>query len=95
MEAFRALDLTAHAVDITDTVEIWKSAAFSLDLMDNHYQLKKRILKRLPGDKAIRAALQSSPHTLLPAHSIERYEPLPIYNARTRDIVGQCLDSGA
>jgi hypothetical protein len=95
VEAFRALDLTGHAVDIADTVEIWKSAAFSLDLMDNHYQLKKRILKRLPGDKAIRAALQSSPHALLPAHSIERYEPLPIHNARTRDIVGQCLDSGA
>jgi hypothetical protein len=84
--AYAALRGLADALEVDDALEYWKSAAYPLNFMEG-YQLREAISEReAAGDDALLSAAEVARSTSLPFELIAKYQPIPIPNARLRDL---------
>lgn len=93
---YRAIDTLARAVDAGDCVELWKSAPYLLNLMDDHYQLKRRVVEAIEeGDADVVQALRGAHGALLQPAEIEQFRELDPANARVRALLETTVRNGA
>jgi hypothetical protein len=89
---FRSLDAIGRAVGVHESIELWKSAPYLLNLMDEHYQFKRKLKERIrEGQPELRKALAEVSSGLLRQAPIESYEPLDPGNPRMRVFIDHAM----
>jgi hypothetical protein len=89
LSAYAAIRGLADALEVDDTLEYWKSAAYPLNFMEG-YQLRAVLADRIvDGEKKeeLLAAMYAAQPACLPFDAIANYQQLPIPNARLRDLM--------
>lgn len=96
LSAWRSLARIGQAVEAGDAIDLWKSAPYLLNLMDDHYDLKRRLKKGLDReDPRLAAALRAARHTLLDGAAIGAFQPIEAGNARVRALLDRTVTNGA
>jgi hypothetical protein len=94
--AYRGIDAVARAVEAGDCVELWKSAPYLLNLMDDHYQLKRSVVDGIEEeDEDVGAALRMAKGSLLDGTKIEAFHEVDPGNARLRSLLDVTVRNGA
>lgn len=96
VHGWRALDDLAQDLGVPGAFEYWRSAPYTVNLMDQGYQLQERLLDAVESeDPTITATLKKHQDALLPWSAIEQYQRVDPANAKLRALLGDVLDSGA
>lgn len=94
--AYCGLDGVARAVESGDCVDLWKSAPYLLNVMDDHYQLKRRVVDGIDEeDEDVLQALRAARAALLDGASVEAFRELDPGNARVRALLDATVRNGA
>lgn len=99
LRAFQLTDQIAASLDVSDTVEYWKSAPYLLNLMDKtSYVLKKKFAEkvsegRLPV-KTLRL-FEEAQEALLPWDAIKKYKKIDPLNAKLRALIDNTVGKKA
>ena len=92
LRAFQVVDRVAQAVGSYDSIEMWKSAPYLLNLMED-YQLKKKVELAVEGrNAAVCDALKAGQDGLFPAESVEAFQPVDVGNARLRALMAATVE---
>lgn len=92
---FHTIDTVAQALGAGDSVELWKSSPYLLNLMDN-YALKKKLVAKIKTDGHFEqlSHLLTGSKGLLHWHRISRYNQVDHGNARLRKLIDNNLEFG-
>ena len=94
--AFRAIAGVARGVEAGDCVEMWKSSPYLLNLMDDQYELKRKVVEGIDDeDEDLLADLRRTRATLLDGPAIEEFRELDPGNARVRALLDSTVRTGA
>jgi hypothetical protein len=98
IKAFAAVDRVATALEVNDPLENWKSVPYLLNLMDDSYQIKKKLLNKIkeggPGGDLYNALAQAAPQ-LLNWREINSYQRVDPTNAKLRTLLEQTIGKEA
>ena len=98
LQNYLAVQRVATDVQAGETLELWKSAPFLLNFVDDGYQLRHKLSAAIEvGDSRQRLArsLATSPAALFPWPQAEAYARIDPGNARMRALIADVVDSGA
>jgi hypothetical protein len=98
IKAFAAVDRVATVLDANDPLEYWKSVPYFLNLMDDSYQIKRKLMTRIKEgdpDEGLRIALAHAEPQLLNWAEINSYRQVDPTNAKLRTLIEQSIGKGA
>jgi hypothetical protein len=98
LKAFAAVDQLATVLEAGDPLEYWKSVPYLLNLMDDSYEIKRKLMERI-GAKGLSRdfadALGKAASRLLSWGEINSYKKIDPANAKLRTLLGQTVERGA
>ncbi len=95
---YLAIQRVAREVEADDTLELWKSAPFVLNFVDDNYKLRRKVdeaIESADGRARLARALSASPGATLAWPEAERYAAIDPGNARMRALVDDVVARGA
>ncbi|MDI6754935.1 MAG: DEAD/DEAH box helicase [Thermodesulfobacteriota bacterium] len=98
IKAFAAVDRVATALEANDPLEYWKSVPYLLNLMDDSYQIKRKLVNKIEEgalDEGLRTALAHAEPQLLNWAEINSYRRVDPTNAKLRTLTDQSIGKGA
>jgi hypothetical protein len=97
LAAFKTVDRVAQALEAGDHVEYWKSAPYLLNLMAEHYVLRRKLKTAIESGTAydqFGEDIRQGMDTLLSRQSIGKYQQIDPANAKLRTLIEHTLESG-
>lgn len=96
VRGWRFVDDLAQELNIPGAFEYWRSAPYTVNLMDQGYQFQERLLRAVEAeDPTIATTLDKHQDALLSWSAIERYQQIDPANAKLRALISDVIDSGA
>lgn len=99
LKAFRMTDQIANILDVSDTVEYWKSAPYLFNIMDKlSYNLKKRFVEQIDSNKVqakTAKILEEALDCLLSWDTIRKYQKADPLNAKLRALLANTVEKNA
>ncbi|HEX3045290.1 MAG TPA: helicase-related protein [Bacillota bacterium] len=99
LQSFAMVDKVAGILNVSDTVEYWKSAPYLLNIMDRQgYKLKEKLtesMQTLQQWDDVQDVLQNNMEHLLTWEAVNSYEKIDPCNSKLRTLLEQKVESGA
>lgn len=99
LNAFKMIDQIARLLDVSDTVEYWKSAPYLLNFMDkNAYKIKRKFAEDIGNGKIQPKAariLEEAQESLISWNAIQKYQKVDPLNAKLRMLLANTVEKKA
>src|SRR5262249_53551873 len=93
--AFAWIDQISAKIGAHSSLELWKSGAYLLNLMDD-YDLKRKVREAIAdGGQLLTDTLKSDAARLFSSEMARQYQPIDFGNAKLRVLLNQYIDNGA
>lgn len=96
LNSFVMLDNVARILEVSDTVEYWKSAPYLLNFMDQSYLIKRKLFDSVEAEynEDLAKILEAGKENLLSWKTIRSYEKLDPNNSKLRTLISQTVERG-
>lgn len=94
LQEYQFMDTLSRTLEAHDVMDLWKSSPYLINLMDEHYDLKRRFAEAVETEEpAVCALLEKEAGLLFPTETLHAYGAIDPGNAKLRALISATVGS--